>query len=194
MRRRRRFGYAIAVSAGELLAHALDDFPAARLAFERLRHRLAEFAQPRAAALAAHARRGLEDALDREILRQFARPALRAPARRPGARRRRNLGARLLLRLRLFEILDRKFELFDEQLAPFRGLAKAFMAGLRQLQLQALDLQRAGLGSFLGFAQRRFSLRQHLALREDHRVRARQIDGKRVRQAVGSMFGRSRHN
>ena len=38
----------------------------------------------------------------------------------------------------------------------------------------------AGLGSGFGFAQRSVSLRQHLALREDHRMRARQVGGKRV--------------
>jgi len=168
--------------------------PSARLAFQCLRHRLAEFAQPRAAALAAHARRGFEDAFDRKVLRQLARPALRAPARRFGAQRRRNLGARLLLRLRLFQILNCEFELLDEQLASFRRLTEALMAGLRQLQLQPLDLQSAGFGLACGFAQRRLSLRQHLALREDHRVRARQIAAKPGQQAVGRMFGRSRHN
>ena len=52
MRGRRRLGDALAVAAGELLAHPLDDLPASRLAFERLRHHLAELAQPGAAALA----------------------------------------------------------------------------------------------------------------------------------------------
>jgi len=80
MRRRRRLGDRFAVSTGEFLAHAFDDFPAARLAFERLRHRLAEFAQSRAATLAAHAGRGLEDALHGQVLRQLARTALRTSA------------------------------------------------------------------------------------------------------------------
>ena len=168
--------------------------PSARLAFQCLRHRLAEFAQPRAAALAAHARRGFEDAFDRKVLRQLARPALRTPARGPGGLRLRNLGARLLLRLRLFQILDRQFELLDEKLASLRRLAEALMARLGQLQLQPLDLQCANLGLAFGFAQRRFSLRQHLALREDQRVRARQIAGKRLWEPVGGMLGRSRHN
>jgi hypothetical protein len=153
--------------------------PSARLAFQRLRHRLAKLAQPRPAAI-ARARRRFKDTFDREVLRQLARTALGTPARRLGARRRRNLGARLLLRLRLFEILDREFELLDEKLAAFRGLAETLVARLRQLQLQSLDLQRAGLGSGFGFAQRSVSLRQHLALREDHRMRARQVGGKRV--------------
>ena len=41
----------------------LDDFPAARIALQRLRHFLAKFAQSDAAALAAGARRRLDDAL-----------------------------------------------------------------------------------------------------------------------------------
>src|SRR3954449_7003969 len=130
MRRRGGLGDRLAIPARKLLAHALDDFPAPRLAFQCLRHRLAELAQPRAAALAANAGRRLEDALDRQVLRQLARPALRTPARRLDGLRRRNLGARLLLRLRLFEILDRQFELLDEQLAAFRGLTEALVAGL----------------------------------------------------------------
>ena len=50
-------GDAFAVPAGKLLAHVLDNFPAARLAFERGGHDLAELAQPRPAAFAASARR-----------------------------------------------------------------------------------------------------------------------------------------
>ena len=72
----------LAVPTGELLAHPLNDLPAPRLAFERLGHHLAELAQPSAAALAADARGGLDDALDRQVLRQLAGPALR---RRRGA-------------------------------------------------------------------------------------------------------------
>ena len=50
----------------------LDDLPAPRLAFEGLRHHLAELVQPRAAAFAADARRGFDDAFDRQIIRQLA--------------------------------------------------------------------------------------------------------------------------
>ena len=108
--------------------------------------------------------------------------------------RRDHLGARFLLRLRLLQILDRQFELLDEELAPFRGLTVAFMAGLRQLQLQPLDLQCAGPGLAFGLAQRGVSLRQHVALREDHHVGARQIGGERIGLAVGGMLGGGRHN
>src|SRR5271166_2769168 len=90
MRRRRRLGDAVAVPAGELFAHPLDDLPAPGLAFERLGHDLAEFAQAGAAAFAADARRWLDDALDRKIVRKLAGPARRAPPRRPGGLRRRD--------------------------------------------------------------------------------------------------------
>ena len=187
MRRRRRLGDAIAVPAGELLAHPLDDLPAPRLAFERLGHHLAELAQPSAAALAADARGGLDDALDRQIVRKLARPAWRAPPRRLGGLGRRDLGLGLFLGLRLLQILDRQFELLDEKLAPLRRLAVGLAARLGQLQLQPLDLEGANF---------RFVLRggEHLALGEDHRVRARQIARKVVRQTVDRMFARARHD
>ncbi len=193
MRRRRRLGDALAVAAGELLAHPLDDLPAPRLAFERLGHHLAELAQPSAAALAADARRSLDDALDRQIVREFARPAWRAPPPRLGGLRRCDLGLGLFLGLRLFQILDRQFELLDEELAALRRLAETLTARLGQLQLQPLDLERADFRFLLRFAQRRLSLGQQLALGEDHRVRARQIARKRVRQAVDRMLARARH-
>ena len=87
MRRRRRLADRLAVPTGELFAHPLDDLPAPRLAFERLGHHLAELAQPRAAALAADARGGLDDALDRQIVRKLAGAARRAPPRRLGGLR-----------------------------------------------------------------------------------------------------------
>jgi hypothetical protein len=56
----------------------LDDLPAPRFAFERLRHHLTELAQADAAAFAARTRRRFDDPLDRQIVRQ--RPA-RLPRR-----------------------------------------------------------------------------------------------------------------
>jgi hypothetical protein len=133
MRRRRRLGDAVAVPASELLAHPLDDLPAPRLALERLGHHLAELAQPRAAALAADARRWFDDALDRQIVRKLAGPARRARPWRLGGLGRRDLGLGLFLGLRLLKILDRQFELLDEKLAPFRRLAVGLAARLGQL-------------------------------------------------------------
>src|SRR5271166_3814782 len=143
MRRRWRLGDTLAVPAGELLAHPLDDLPPPRLAFERLGHHFAELAQPPAAALAADARRRLDDALDRQIVRELARPARRTPPRRFGGLGSRDLGLGLFLGLRRFQILDRQFELLDEQLAALRRLAVGLAARLGQLQLQPLDLEGA---------------------------------------------------
>ena len=76
-------------------------------------------------------------------------------ALRLGGFRRGDLGLGLFLGLRLFQVLDRQFELLDEKLAALGGLAKTLVAGLGQHQLQPLDLQRADLGFLLGLAQRR---------------------------------------
>ena len=88
----------------------------------------------------------------------------------------------------------RQFERLDAELAALRRLAVGLAARLGQLQLQPLDLERANFRFVLRLAQRRFSLGQLLALGEDHRVRARQIARKRVRQAIGRMFERARHD
>jgi len=148
-----------------------DDFPTARLAFQRLGHLLAELAQSHAAALAAGTGRGRDDALDRKIVRQLARPTRRAGAlllRRSG---RRDLGFGLFLALRLFEIFDRQFELFDQEFAAFGRLTERLATRLGQQELQPLDLQRANL-RFASFHD------QHLALREDHRVSAGEVVGE----------------
>jgi hypothetical protein len=119
MRRRRRLGDGVAIAAGELLAHMLDDFPATRLTFERLRHLLAELVQAQAAAFAASAGRGLHDPLDGEILRQLVRAARSSRSPRLAGLRRGEIGLRLFGSLRLFQILDRQLELLDEQLGAF---------------------------------------------------------------------------
>src|SRR5205814_9468001 len=82
MRRRRRLGDRLAIPAGELLADVFDNLPAPRLAFQGFRDHLAELVQPLAAALAARARRGFDDAFDRQVVwqRTSRRPRiLRAP-------------------------------------------------------------------------------------------------------------------
>ena len=117
MRGRRGLGDRFAVPTRELLAHMLDDLPAARLAFERFGDDLAELAQAKAAAFAANAGRWLDNALDRQIVGQFAGAARRARALLIHRRGRRDLGFGLFLCLCLFEVLDRQFELLDEKLA-----------------------------------------------------------------------------
>jgi hypothetical protein len=174
MRGRRRLGDCLAIPAGELFADMLDNLPAPRLAFQRLRDHLAELVQPLAAALATCARRGFDDAFDRQIVWQRA-------SRRPrilravllGGPWRGDLGLGFLFGLRLFEILDGKLELFDQQLAAFRGLPELFAPCLGQHQLQSFDFQPT---------DRHLALRQCqlFALRTDHRVRSGKVGRKRI--------------
>jgi hypothetical protein len=83
-----------------------------------------------------------------------------------------------LFGLGLFEVLDRKLQLLDQQLAALGGLTELFAPRLGQHQLQPLDLQPADSD---------FALRQGelLALRKDHRMRGGKIGGK--------WFGGRRH-
>jgi hypothetical protein len=87
----RRLGNRLAIPAGELLTDVLDDFPAPRLAFKGLRHRLAELVQPLAAAFTAGARHGFDDTFDRQTIVRTARalpwPTSASAIRFPGGRR-----------------------------------------------------------------------------------------------------------
>ena len=173
MRWRRRLGDRLAIPAGELLAHMLDDFPAARFAFQCLGHDLAKLVQPRAAAFATGARR---------VVRRRARPAdcpgsLRGPR---GARARLSVGSgcddlrlRFFVGLRLFQILDGQFELLDEKLAAFGGLAERSRRAFASISF------RRSSSSSRTCSLRSLAAIQHLALREDHRVRAGEIVGSR---------------
>ncbi len=122
---------------------------------------------------------------DRALDGRFARPTRRASPlllRRGG---RRDLGSGFFLALRLFKILDRQFELFDQELAAFGRLTERLAPRLRQQELQPLDFQRAELRFALRHDPRRLFLFQQLALREDHRVGAGEV--------VGERFGWRRH-
>jgi hypothetical protein len=115
-----------------ILAHMLDGFPAPRLAFERRGHSLAGFAQVRTAAFAADARRRIDDALARKIVRQ--RPARRLDPC-PLALLFLLLGSGdlclgLFLGLRFLEIGDGELQLLDELLAALRGLPGLLPPGL----------------------------------------------------------------
>jgi hypothetical protein len=138
--RRRRLGDRLAIPARELLAPVLDDLPASRLTFERLGDDLAKLAQPKTATFATSAGRGLDDAFNRQVIRQLAGTARRARAFFLRRGRRRDLGLRLFLGLGLLKIFNRQFKLLDKELAAFRGLSKVFAPRFGQQQFQAFDL------------------------------------------------------
>lgn len=73
--RRRRLGDRLAIPAGDLLPHGLDDLPRARDHLQRLGDILAEPRQPRAAAGRAGAWRGNNDPLARQMLGNPSRAA-----------------------------------------------------------------------------------------------------------------------
>lgn len=177
MRRRWRLSDAFAIPARELFTHVLDNFPAPGLAFERFGHSLAELAQVGAAAFAASARRWIDDALAWQIVRQRpARGLNPGPftlfSLLPG---RRDFSLGLFLGLGLLEIDDGKLELFDELLAALRRLPKLFLPHLGEHEFQPLDLKRPDFC----FTAR---LRQHLALREDHRMGSGKVCWERIRR------------
>src|SRR6516225_4428977 len=128
MRGRQRLGDRLAIPAGELFADMLDNLPAPRLAFQGLRHHLAELVQPLTAALAARARRGFEDTFDRQVIWQgmSGRPRI-LRALLFGGFRSCDLGLGFLLRLGFFKILNGEFELLD-QLAAFKRFARTARA------------------------------------------------------------------
>jgi hypothetical protein len=74
--------------------------------------------------------------------------------------------------LRLFNILDRQFELPEQKLAAFRGLSELLAPRLGQLQLLPLDLERADL---------------RVALRHDQRLALRRI----IEWALAKSFDKS---
>jgi len=185
MRRRRRLGDRLAGPAGELLAHMCDHLPLARDQLQRLGDILAELVQDTAAARARRRRR-IDDALARQVLRQRTARRL-APfegadldllaRRRRGGELSRSLGLRCIL----LHIGKLQLELLKHG-AAFRGLPEPLVLELGDRELHLLDQQRTMAG--FGFGVLRLCLRnnQRLALRQDHRMRSRQI----VRQGIRS--------
>ena len=128
-----------------------------------------------------HLPRRIDDALAWKMFRQW-------PARRldpcPFARlslllRSGDLGLGLFLGLRLLEIDDGEFKLFDEVFAALRGLPELLPPSLGEQELQPLDLKHPNLRLAARF-------RQHLALDKDLRAGRGKIYWERI--------GRRRHN
>ena len=152
----------------------LDDLPASRLALQGFRHHLAKLVQPLTATLATRARRGFEDAFDRQVIWQgTSRRSWILCALLPGGFRCCDLGLGFLLGLGLFKILDGKLELLDQQPAALGRLPELLAPRLGQHQLQPLDFQPAD-------AHFAVHQRQQFALRKDHCVRSSKVGGKRI--------------
>lgn len=115
MERRRRLGDRLALPARELLAHCLDDLPLTRDHLQRLGDVLAQLRQPGRSAAGAVLRRGDDDALTRQVLRERL-------ARRPPAFERANrlhlscclLGGEFILGGIGFQILELKLHLLKQ--------------------------------------------------------------------------------
>ncbi len=115
---------------------------------------------------------------DRALDGRFARPTRRASPLLLGRGGRRDPRFGFFLALRLFEILDRQFKLFDRELAAFGRLAERLAPRLRKQERQSFDFQRAKLRFALRHNPGRLFLFQQLALREDHRMGAGEVVGK----------------
>jgi hypothetical protein len=159
----------------------LDHEPARRDPLQRLGDVLAQLAQLTAAA-GAGGRDGIDDALARQMLRQW--PACRL-ATGEGTNRRLGLlrlcrGVRL--RSGLLQGFERELQLFDARCALRRG-AILLPPQAGDLQLQPLDLDVQDAASSTSLLGLRFRRQPRAALGQDHRVRRGEI-GRQQRWRV----------
>ena len=125
----------LAVPAGKLLAHGLDDLPLARDHFQRLGDILAELRQTRAAACRARTRCGDDDALARQVLgERLLRRLLAFERGDVGCLRGRHLGGKVIL-------AGTGFKLFQLQLKLVEQAPAALGMGAEPLAVQLGDLQ-----------------------------------------------------
>ena len=138
--RRGRLADLLAVATGELLAHRLDQFEAARDLLQRLGHVFADLGQPRSAAAGASLRRLDDDALALDVLR----PGL---ADRPLAREgadlarlgRRGLRGEFILGRGGDEVFEFQFQLLDQSRRALGALPVEFAFELLDPQLKMRD-------------------------------------------------------
>ena len=164
--RRRRLADLLTVAAAELLPHGLDHLPGSWNHLQGLGHVLAQFAQARAAAAAARARRGDHHPLARQMLREggsLGRP-LACEARHGGGLGHRRLGGDLIGRGAGLGFLEGQLQLIGQPCRTFRLLAVDLALQLGDAQLLMGD-QRQVFGSHgLGDSQLR---RDRVPVRED---------------------------
>lgn len=163
----------LAISAGDLLADMLDNLPAPRLAFQSLRYHLAKLVQPLAAALAAYARRGFDDASDWQIVRQRT-------SRRPwilhallfGGFRRCKLGLGFRLRLGLSRSSMASSSCSTGSLPRSEDCPNCSRRALASISFSRSISSRPTVTSL--------GQRKMLALRKDHRVCCGKVGGKLI--------------
>ena len=120
MERRRRLGDPLAIAAGELLAHRLDDLEAARDLLQRLGHILADLRQPRSTAAGTGRWSLNDDALVFDVIRPGLADRPLAHEGAHGLRLcRRGLRGKLILARRGDEFFKFQFQLLDQ---PRRAL------------------------------------------------------------------------
>ena len=145
MVRRRRLRDGLAGPAAELLPHRLHDLPLTGHQLQGLRHVLAQLHQSCATTARAGLGRGQHDPLARQVGRQRRPLGLAAGE---GAHRGIAVVGFALARVlgrRCLQLLQLQFQLIQQLVAPFRGLAVPLSTQLRDLQPQMLDF-RLGAG------------------------------------------------
>src|SRR6478609_2334173 len=140
MERRGRLADLLAIAAGELFPHRLDDLEATRDLLQRLGHILADLRQPRSAAAGAGRRSLDNDALVFDVVRPGL--AYRSLARE-GADflrfRRRGLRGKLILARRGDELFELQFKLLDQPRRALGALPVQFAFELLDPQLEMRD-------------------------------------------------------
>ena len=140
MERRGWLADALAVTAGELLPHVLDDFPGARHDLQGLGDILAQLGQTSAAATGACRRARDDDALTRQVLGKWA--SGRAGAGEPSNGGRLgccSLGRQLVLRGGRLELLELQLHLVQQAGGALGARAEAVTVELLDLQLEMGD-------------------------------------------------------
>jgi transposase len=186
----RRLGDRLAGTAGELLPHGLDDFPAAGGAFEGFGDRLPELGQ-RAAATGAGRRTGDHHALAWQVSWQWAVHRL-APRHRAAIRSSGGIGDGLILAGGGLEILKVELHLVEQLAATLGGGAEAVVLELGDQQGdQQLEMRDHRLGA----GRARFRLVPRQLLGRQGRAQGSDVIGRHVgggRHVADSIISRRR--